>query len=138
MDTSETYIKMCDCKEIQAIVKPVNTIANAFRNGDWASVGGTEPYCLNDIPLANSMNRADIIWLPRQDQLQEMVVKGRTPTKAIMDLEDAFHDYFCWDDGWIPSQYACSFTSMEQLWLAFVMKEKYNKMWNGEEWIKAS
>jgi len=26
--------------------------------------------------------------------------------------------------------------SMEQLWLAFVMKEKYNKIWNGENWIK--
>ncbi len=30
---------------------------------------------------------------------------------------------------------AKSFTSMEQLWLAFVMKEKYNKVWDGEEWI---
>lgn len=26
------------------------------------------------------------------------------------------------------------FTSMEQLWLAFVMKEKYNKTWDGNEW----
>ncbi len=25
--------------------------------------------------------------------------------------------------------------SMEQLWLAFVMKEKYNKVWTGEEWV---
>ena len=25
--------------------------------------------------------------------------------------------------------------SMEQLWLAFVMKEKYNKTWNGESWV---
>jgi hypothetical protein len=26
--------------------------------------------------------------------------------------------------------------SPEQLWLAFVMKEKYNKVWNGEDWVK--
>ena len=26
--------------------------------------------------------------------------------------------------------------SMEQLWLAFVMKDKYKKVWNGEDWIK--
>ena len=25
-------------------------------------------------------------------------------------------------------------SSMEQLWLAFVMSEKYNKIWNGKEW----
>jgi len=24
---------------------------------------------------------------------------------------------------------------MEQLWLAFVMKEKHNKTWNGKDWI---
>jgi len=28
------------------------------------------------------------------------------------------------------------FHSMEQLWLAFVMKELYNKQWSGEEWVK--
>ncbi len=29
-------------------------------------------------------------------------------------------------------KYYC--TSMEQLWLAFVMKEKFNKVWSGKEW----
>jgi len=28
------------------------------------------------------------------------------------------------------------FTSIEQLWLAFVMHEKYQKIWNNEKWIK--
>ena len=49
-----------------------------------------------------------LVWLPRQDQLQEMVEKDNFSVKA---------------------------TSMEQLWLAFVMKEKYNKQWNGEGWV---
>ena len=26
--------------------------------------------------------------------------------------------------------------SMEQLWLAFVMKDKYDKTWDGKEWKK--
>ena len=26
------------------------------------------------------------------------------------------------------------FTSLEQLWLAFLTKEKYQKIWTGEEW----
>ncbi len=25
--------------------------------------------------------------------------------------------------------------NMEILWLMFIMKEKYNKKWNGKEWI---
>jgi len=25
--------------------------------------------------------------------------------------------------------------SMEQAWLRVVMKEKYNKTWNGEDWV---
>ncbi len=29
-----------------------------------------------------------------------------------------------------------TYTSMEQLWLAFVMKELYSKQWNGNNWIK--
>lgn len=27
------------------------------------------------------------------------------------------------------------FESLNELWLAFVMKEKYHKIWTGEEWI---
>jgi hypothetical protein len=26
--------------------------------------------------------------------------------------------------------------SFVELWLAFVMKEKYNKIWNGKDWVK--
>jgi hypothetical protein len=26
--------------------------------------------------------------------------------------------------------------SFNELWLAFVMKEKYNKIWNGKDWVK--
>jgi hypothetical protein len=25
--------------------------------------------------------------------------------------------------------------SMEKLWLSYVMKEKYGKSWNGQEWV---
>lgn len=25
---------------------------------------------------------------------------------------------------------------MEQLWLAFVLKKKYNKVWDGKEWVE--
>ena len=65
-----------------------------------------------------------VIWLPRQDQLQEMVNLEPTPL-----LLSRFH-------GWFKNEVInrkC-LESMEQLWLAFVMKEKYGKTWDGETW----
>jgi hypothetical protein len=36
-----------------------------------------------------------------------------------------------WLDATLPK-----FESMEQLWLAFVLKEKYGKVWSGTDWVK--
>ena len=98
MDTSETYIKMCDCEEIQ------EGTAYLLDGSDFRTPNG--------------------IWLPRQDQLQEMV-------SYIGDtwvIEQYFHNY-------LHSIYTHERKdSMEQLWLAFVMKEKHNKVWDGDKW----
>ena len=72
------------------------------------------------------------IWLPRQDQLQAMLItehpmgipNASMPRRLIKYMADWYDNY--------PEAYW--FTSMEQLWLAIVMKEKYNKVWNGDEW----
>ncbi len=69
----------------------------------------------------------DCIWLPRQDQLQEMCKDKLYPMHLIRDFY-----LFLWNGkGTVPH----SDPTMEQLWLAFVMKEKYNKTWNGEDWV---
>jgi len=65
----------------------------------------------------------------RQDQLQEMVI-------------DSFREH--WGEAIYPGlmEEAVGFArqypyeSMEQLWLAFVMKEKYNKVWDKKEWVR--
>ena len=137
MDTSETYIKMCDCEEIQG-QRPKSDIpwstgieidddANFFYNKPISVVYGGESSRL-------------LVWLPRQDQLQEMV-----PRKDVLTL---IEDFYEWTDPWLNTgqpygsilraiqkeeEYIKQFTSMEQLWLAFVMKG-YNKVWDGEVW----
>jgi len=64
------------------------------------------------------------VWLPRQDQLQEMIKSisafGRLKRfyRFVYFEENRRHEW-----------------SMEQLWLAFVMKEKYEKVWDGTEWV---
>jgi hypothetical protein len=84
-------------------------------------------------------------WLPRQDQLQEMVFKideslkdlecddrTRLSKKGIINfsLTDLIREFS--DD--LDMKYYEELTSMEQLWLAFVMERKFKKIWTGEKW----
>jgi len=84
------------------------------------------------------------IWLPRQDQLQEMVfgefykLGGEERPSGIDEMLGAFQD-FCFVNK-CPLEWPWNEPnlSMEQLWLAFVMHERFGKRWNTEkgEWVK--
>jgi hypothetical protein len=128
MDTSKEYIKMCSCPEIQ---------------GEWLLSDGDviaqkriseKTFVVNFYPANHIIVGFEHIWLPRQDQLQEMVG----------GYKFGFVDWREWITNIYPSFRSyknpfteLSFSSFEQLWLAFVMKEKYNKVWSGSEWVKA-
>ena len=120
MDTSKTYIKMCErAEEIQSIRTSQNTYKAGFGCGDiksniWFDSEGDFLYMVDE---------EKSIWLPRQDQLQEMLLAERYEEKY--DLCSIFAAYLLDKP---------DIMSMEQLWLAFVMKEKYNKSWNGTDW----
>lgn len=84
----------------------------------------------------------DCIWLPRQDQLQGMIqIKDSTIKSQSHRLVQAFYRFCIIEIGYSlgsvfeERSYTEQFTSMEQLWLAFVMDEKYNKVWSGAEWV---
>ncbi len=109
MDTSETYIKMC---------------RTAFPKD------AEEGTCLKT-----------------QDQLQEML--GEYPEETALAKNEKFQtnltaklasfmDFVQPEYELYLPEYTKHFTSMEQLWLAFVMKEKYNKTWVGNRWVKAT
>ncbi len=123
-----TYIKMCDCPEIQGevISYPINRVFYSEEEGYrfWVD-GDYNLWCVD---------KGDYIWLPRQDDLQKMVADtidcpSHSSCAIFINVGHRMHQW-C-DEAW---DYWMRFTSMEQLWLAFVMKEKYNKVWNGEEW----
>lgn len=131
VDTTETYIKMADCPEIQAAVPKDNSLC-LFSDGQGiyyrfinteSTVGHKievrfVPVSLNETSLKKL---SKYIFLPSQDQLQQMiefkVSKG--------DIQRLSRFYIEKD---------IKVSSMEQLWLAFVMYEKYKKIWNGTEW----
>ena len=119
MDTTEQYIKQSDCEEIQG-----QRAEGVYEPGDYSWDG----YGITYHPthsVARSAKRQ--IRLPGQDELQGML---KLP---LLDLLCGFRDFIEFDKN--PS-YAALFTSMEQLWLAFVMKEKFNKTWDGDKWVK--
>ena len=156
MDTSETYIKMCEkAEEIQS-----QRIRNPQPNGsqslniydDWEGcyyavkseihkdLGGGinyDIYLYTHRPAAEFFDEGwmgDAIWLPRQDQLQEMVDLGGGAKELAL-----FFGWFCSPkESFHQTVYVAKFKTMEQLWLAFVMKEKYNKIWDGEGWVKGT
>ncbi len=70
--------------------------------------------------------RSKAFWLPRQDQLQEMANLS-VPEEAIKEISDFFRGE--------TKDNRNFYKSMEQLWLAFIMRRNYNKAWSEETWI---
>ena len=136
MDTSETYIKMCEkAEQIQAMRNKVSdswAYENNWKEGDFycePGLGsGFHSGCESgEYGLLDYSTR---IFLPRQDQLQEMVNYFGVLDKLkrfTNFVEDTMDPYFQED--------RIEFTSMEQLWLAFVIEECFSKRWNGADWI---
>lgn len=105
MDLSNDYIDMCrKAKEIQDQFDPLEV--NNFIDSTF----------IEDAPTHNIYER---IWLPRQDQLQNMAG------------DDWFNYYF------VLQRECKGFSSAEQAGLSIVMRRKYGKAWNGSEWIKS-
>lgn len=119
MDTSKEYGEMCySAKEIQELWE--------VKDGDFHTteidLDYPQPLVLtvHDEIDIESINRFPV-WLPRQDQLQEMVEEEITG-----ELLERFYDFY------ITSPCNCS--SFEIMWLSFVMEQKYNKTWDGKDW----
>ena len=134
MDTSETYIKMSHCREIQYehILSKGDYYAryNTGKSAKLESIrldvylytkgaGRSVDYYIGEHPRIP-------IWLPLQDQLQKMVSDNANHMIKQVGITNClrFKD--------LPQMMRMSW---EQLWLAFVMKELHNKVWNGESWV---
>jgi len=139
MDKTPKYIKMCEkAREIQKALKDRfdfrfqgyctyhKHLLEEIEDGDVACPPFAKKKRIT--PAANLYGtKEDCYWkekwigLPYQDQLQEMICKTK---------DDCYRIFVngCYEDNnWN------NLDSMEQLWLAFVMREKYNKVWKDEK-----
>lgn len=105
MDTSKEYIKMCEkAVEIQELRPTV-------LKGDLS---------VKDFFKQHNNGFDKSIWLPRQDQLQEM---------AGCSWDEFYHGVII---GWSDCEEKQD--SMEKACLLSLMFEKFDKVWNGTDW----
>ena len=138
---TKNYIKMCEmAEEIQKSWNPkfrdycrekeyedLMLITQIIENHDIRCFGyryrrtgyGAERYLKNGLT-----------WLPTQEQLQEIV---------DCNWYKVFGEFLWWHSNSDENaeEFASIFYSFNEVWLAFVMKEKYHKTWTGEKWVKA-
>ena len=127
MDKSSNYIKMCEsAKVIQKLWKP--ELGDFFVSMSSSRTSPCQSVVSELEKKVFYLKTIKAVWLPRQDQLQEMVIeKYATP----WDLAIAFSNVLMADD----VSYFDNFDSMEKLWLAFIMLEKRRKIWKDGEWV---
>jgi hypothetical protein len=127
MDKSSNYIKMCEsAKVIQKQWKP--DFGDFFVSMSSGLTSPCQSVASGLEKKVSYLKTIKAVWLPRQDQLQEMVIeKYATP----WDLAIAFSNVLMADN----TSYFDTFDSMEKLWLAFIMLKKHKKKWKDGEWV---
>jgi hypothetical protein len=135
MDITSKYIKMCEGSK-----KYINKKEEIW---DWYYDKESETLeVIGSLNTAHSMGNnyhKDEIPLYRQDQLQEMILDNSDPYNLAMAFGTWIDPTYGYkgEDKVKRAHYVMSFDSIDQLWLAFVMHEKYGKMWDNEkdEWL---
>lgn len=163
MDTTEQYIKMCEsAKEIQKSWKP--NVGDWFLNDyrgttefpkdveeqlwdyndkeKWEKIqcltykpSIKEYVTVSDSDGSHTYRMDEFfkhrhVFLPSQDYLQKLV-HGNFKEVLNKEVNFANSSYPIF-----PHITLSHFKSREQLLLGLVMKENYNRVWNGSEWIK--
>lgn len=134
MDTSETYIKMCDCPEIRAskLIVP-DLLPELYFGNTWMTAAiQTHLFSTSD----DTLPTADSVWLPRQDQLQGMLPSNWTWQLRKTNFAPICYDFRMthWREYKNGNDIFVYGLTPEQALIQGVMYELHNKTWNGKEW----
>ena len=132
MDISEKYISMCNCPEIQSLksLEQGNWFKKIYKDESWIICQGHYLDSIHEKDFEDKDQQH--IWLPRQDQLQEII--------GIKDLLSFIEDneYMSSLYSQIKLEYDRNIEilelSPEIFWLCVVMNYKFNKTWDNEKW----
>jgi len=127
MDKSTPYVRMCESANvIQKKWKP--EFGDFFVSMSLGLTSQCEPITSDLEKKASYLKTIKAVWIPRQDQVQEIII-GNYATS--WDLAIAFSNGLMGEH----ASYFETFDSMEKLWFAFVMLEKYKRKWKEKEWV---
>lgn len=129
---TDNYILMCDqAKQLQNAWEPKDWDIFVYRDSEEMDIMMymEEEYNRKEMWIVDGI----YIWLPTQEQLQEMMPKSDVTSlvEYIKNVELRYHDRF---DENAVGYFTGTFISLTELWLAFVVKERWNKIWTGEKW----
>jgi hypothetical protein len=126
---------MCSkAEEIQKEWKP--------QVGDWQYWSNDKTKMANILMITSLQKKykANIrIWLPTQEQLQEMLEEIKNNTYIAFRFNhflNVEYNNVTFQPAYIllNSINPIFMCSMNEFWIAFVMKERWNKIWDGENW----
>ena len=138
---TENYIKMCElAEEIQKEWRP--KIGDYYYEKGHHKIFDKKPYHYKAIldkeksylfhkKYNDNIFNYKRFWLPTQEQLQEMV-----KDKWICEADMLFVFKYWIEKAMVEKIISVAKYTLTELWLAFVMYEKYHKIWTGEKWEK--
>ena len=138
MDKSGRYIAMCEkAMEVQLCWKPAHGDFFVDKDGHtrcWIDGQHTADKVKKGFAVKTCRNVIQItkfIWLPRLDQLIEM---AQVPGRRYESVTTDFHQWTRAPYPSLPERPTNQFSSLEQLWLGFVMEQKHRKKWREKQW----
>lgn len=131
MHVGKEYMRMCmQAEELQAKWNPaygdIYTFPEKWEKADQRTKRVVWMYPRYPIAL-----EGQVIWIPRQGDLQGFVASVESSRIALVSK------LVEWLEAPNNDCQRINISSMEQIWLAFVMRRKWNKMWDGEIWIES-
>lgn len=128
----EEYIKMCEGSKLQELKTQDNmTAEDIFVSKEEFK----EKHRIEREGLMYGAQwfRHEHTWVPRQHQLQE-IVNGKLRTDVGYLLQHFYRFCFInrYRDG-LPAIYFLH--TMDELWHALAVKEMYDQVWGGKEWV---
>ena len=131
-ERNKNYIPMCrEAKEIRELWKP--TLGDIYYKNAQDENDVDEIVMVIDEKMNHfGLPRRENFHLPHQWQLQEMLDFGGSPECLWWVKLNGMKQFA--DKSWLNEKRMTPYKTMEQLWLAFMMKENYNKIWNGKKW----
>ena len=146
------YIKMCkEAKEIQKDWKPkvgdycvcsrgMIGVLTSNKKQKVTYPDGNTGYAYVGVRLEDGAlwSSRKPVWLPTQEQLQEIVTTNSASSYKDYELIEDFHLWFSDSFERLHFRPAVDDWAMSQFWLAYVMYKNYNKVWHyhKEKWVK--